>query len=77
MTQGCPVIISNNSALPEINNSAAEYFDPDNIDQIKESMNKVLLNKNYRLELINKGKIHCKKFSWEKTVSETIKILKI
>ena len=38
---------------------------------------KVLLNKNYRLELINKGKIHCRKFSWEKTVSETIKILKI
>ena len=76
MSQGCPVIISNKSALPEINNSAAEYFDPDNIGQIKESMNKVLLNKNYRLELINKGKIHCKKFSWEKTVSETIKILK-
>ena len=69
--------IEKKSALPEINNSVAEYFDPDNIGQIKESMNKVLLNKNYRLELINKGKIHCRKFSWEKTVSETIKILKI
>ena len=40
-------------------------------------MNKVLFNKNYQVELINKGKIHCRKFSWEKTVSETIKILKI
>ena len=60
MTQGCPVIISNKSALPEINNHAAEYFDPDNIGQIKDSMNKVLLNKKYRLDLSNKGKIHCK-----------------
>ena len=64
------------SALPEINNLAAEYFDPDNIEQIKESMNKVLSNKNYRLDLINRGKIHCKKYNWEKTVRETINILK-
>ena len=35
MSQGCPVIISKKSALPEINNLAAEYFDPDNIEQIK------------------------------------------
>lgn len=77
MSQGCPVIISKKSALPEINNLAAEYFDPDNIEQIKESMKKVLSNKNYRLDLINRGKIHCKKYNWEKTVRETINILKI
>ena len=77
MSQGCPVIISKKSALPEINSLAAEYFDPDNIEQIKESMNKVLSNKNYRLDLINRGKTHCKKFNWEKTVRDTINILKI
>ena len=76
MSQRCPVIISKKSALPEINENAAEYFDPDNVDQIKESMNKILLNRDYRSELINKGKTHCQKFNWEKTVSNTIKILK-
>ena len=76
MSQECPVIISKKSALPEINGNAAEYFDPDDVDQIKESMNKILLNRDYRSELINIGKTHCQKFNWENTVSNTIKILK-
>ena len=38
MSQGCPVLISNKSALPEINGEAAEYFDPDNENQIKEAL---------------------------------------
>ena len=59
-----------------INDNAAEYFDPDDVSQIKESMNKVLLNKDYRSELIDKGKTNCQRFSWDKTVSDTLKILK-
>ena len=75
MSQGCPVLISNKSALPEINGEAAEYFDPDNKNEIKNSMFKVLSNMNYRNEIIKKGNIHYKKFRWEKTVKEIIKIL--
>ena len=77
MSQGCPVLISNKSALPEINGEAAEYFDPDNINQIKESMNKILSDVNYRIDIIAKSRIHSKKFRWEKTVQETIKILDV
>ena len=77
MSQGCPVLISKRSALPEINGEAAEYFDPDNKNQIKESMNKILYNVNYRNDIIAKGRIHFKKFRWEKTVQETVKILDV
>lgn len=77
MSQGCPVVISNKSALPEINFNAAEYFNPDNKIEIKESMEKVLFNKDYRADLIEKGKSHFKKFNWETTVKETIKVLNI
>ena len=35
MTQGCNVIVSNTSSLPEINSSAADYFDPDDIKNIE------------------------------------------
>ena len=77
MSQGCPVLISNKSALPEVNGEAAEYFDPDNKNQIKDSMFKILSDVNYKNEIIKKGNIHFKKFGWEKAVKETIKILEV
>ena len=42
--------ISNRSALPEINGKAAEYFDPDNIIEIKESKES-MNNKYYRMKI--------------------------
>ena len=77
MSQNCPVIISNKSSLPEINSSAAEYFDPDDENQIKICMKKLMNNNDYKKKLIETGQEHIKKFSWEKTVNETIKILEI
>ena len=77
MSQRCPVLISNRSALPEINGKAAEYFDPDNKNQIKESMKKILSDEDYKNDIVAKGSIHFRKFSWEKTVEKTIKILNI
>tara|TARA_B100000575_G_C22522926_1_gene338440 strand:- start:230 stop:463 length:234 start_codon:yes stop_codon:yes gene_type:complete len=75
MSQGCPVIISNKSALTEINSDAVEYFDPDNENEIKNSMYKVLFDENYRKKIIKKSQNHYKKFSWKKTVSETLRVL--
>ena len=75
MSQGCPVVISNRSALLEINSNAAVYFDPDDEVEIKDGMYKILTDQNYRNEIIEKGKIHHKKFDWKKTVSSTLKIL--
>ena len=75
MSQGCPVIISNRSALTEINSDAAEYFNPDDEVEIKDSMHKILFEENFRNKIIKKAKIHCKKFNWKKTVSRTLKIL--
>ena len=77
MSQGCPVLISNKSAIPEVNGNAAEYFDPDDVAQIKKNMEKIISNYNLRNDLIIKGNIHFKKFSWKKTLQETIQILDI
>jgi glycosyltransferase involved in cell wall biosynthesis len=77
MAQACPVAISNRSALPEINNNAADYFDPDNIMDIRKSMENILYNSNYKKNLITKGNEHFKKFKWSNTVEETIKVLAI
>jgi len=75
MSQGVPVVISNRSALPEINGNAALYFDPDDVDQIKNSLNKVMLDKKLRAELIQNGKEQLKKFNSEKNIKKTIDII--
>lgn len=77
MSQGCPVLISNRSALPEINKDAAEYFDPDNINQIVSGMDKILFNQDLKTNLVKKGNKHFKKFDWFKTVNKIIEILNI
>ena len=77
MSQGCPVMISQNSALPEINDNAAIYFNPDDFLEIKEVMKKVLMQPNFKKELIEKGNIRYKQFNWDSTVKETLKILNI
>ncbi|MDC1278972.1 glycosyltransferase [Candidatus Pelagibacter ubique] len=77
MSQKCPVLISNKSALPEINKDAALYFNPDNIIQIKDLMHKLLTNSKLRKMLVNRGDIHSKKFTWKKTLEKTISILDV
>ena len=75
MSQGIPVVISNRSALPEINGNAALYFDPDDVDEIKNSLKKVMLDKNLRAELIQNGKEQLNKFNSEKNIKKTIDII--
>jgi glycosyltransferase involved in cell wall biosynthesis len=75
MSQGIPVVISNRSALPEINGNAALYFDPDNIDEIKNSLNKGMFDKKLRAKLIQNGEEQLNKFNSEENIKKTIAII--
>lgn len=75
MKYNCPVITSNVSSLPEAAGDAALYFDPMNVDDIVDKIEKVISSEKLRKELIEKGKKQIKKFSWEKTAKETLKVL--
>lgn len=75
MKNGCPVILSNISSLPEAGGSAALYIDPKNVDDISEKIDKVLTDKKIRSDMIKKGYEQVKKFSWQKTAKETLKVL--
>lgn len=75
MLHKVPVLVSNRSALPEINSNAALYFDPDKITQIKNSLKKILLNKIVRKKLVMKGTENLKRFSLNESVKKTIKII--
>jgi len=75
MSQGCPVLISNTSALPEINDKAADYFNPDDISEIKNKMQKNLTDINFRSNLIKTGNFHFKKFNWKNNISKTLSVI--
>lgn len=74
MACGCPVISSNAGSLPEIYEEAAEYFDPENGEELIGKIREISDNRGYREELIKKGKERAKQFSWEKCADETLKI---
>ena len=73
---GCPAIISDKSSFPEVAGEAVEYFNPTELNSIKNSIEKVVFNEYIRSEMIQKGYERLKKFNWKKTALETLKIYK-
>ena len=71
MAQKTPVIVSNKSALPEINSNAAEYFDPDNIVEIKEKIKSIINDENNKRKLLNNANDHYRKYNWENNFNQT------
>ena len=75
MSQETPVAISDRSALTEINGDAAIYYDPDDINQIKNSLKKILLDENLKKKLILAGKKRIMKFDAKTNTKKTINII--
>ncbi|MCG2692035.1 glycosyltransferase family 4 protein, partial [Microgenomates group bacterium] len=72
---GCPVITSNIASLPELGGSAAIYINPLSIKDLSQAIKQLLQfdDSNYRT-LREKAIKQAKKFSWEKTAKETLKV---
>jgi glycosyltransferase involved in cell wall biosynthesis len=50
---------------------AAHYFDPTNVTDMARAIDDVLSNPTLRKELIKKGGVQSKKYSWVKTAKQT------
>ena len=74
MNRDCPLALSNISSLPEVGGDAALYFDPNDPKDICNQLTKIIYNEKFRNQLIEKGKVRRKEFSWQKTASETKKL---
>lgn len=61
---GCPVISSYTSSMPEVLGEAAIFCDPSQPSEFAKAMEKIASDENFRNELINKGRLQSKKFSW-------------
>ena len=71
MVEGCPVISSNASCLPEVAGDGAIYFDPHSTDELVARISEVLDSESLRNSLIARGKKHVKKFSWKRMARQT------
>lgn len=71
---GTPVISSNTSSLPEVIGEAGILIPPKNENLWAEKMVQISRNTNLREELSQKGLVQAKKFSWEKTAEEVVKV---
>jgi glycosyltransferase involved in cell wall biosynthesis len=74
MIHGAPVISSNATCLPEINGSAAHYFNPKSTFDMASKISEVLNSAGLRAQLIQKGRIRAAKYSWKRMASQTSKI---
>jgi len=74
MAQGCPVIASNVSSLPEVVGDAAVLVDPFNTAEIAEAMIKVLADDELKREMSIKGINRAKLFSWDRTAEQYVKV---
>ena len=75
MMSNCPVVCSNIPTFKEIYKSAAVYFNPEDVDDMKEKILKVVsFSKKERQNIIKEGEIQAKRYSWKKCAQQTLQI---
>lgn len=72
---GTPVVCSRGSSLEEIGGDACVYVDPSKVDDIATGIEKVLQDKELRVQNIQRGLERVKEFSWGKCAKETLSLL--
>jgi len=76
MAAGCPVVLPKISSFPEVAEEAGLYFSLSEKDSLINVLDKVLKDEPFRKDVINQGYAQAKKFSWEKTIDDCLKVYK-
>jgi glycosyltransferase involved in cell wall biosynthesis len=67
MACGTPVVCSNASSLPEIAGDAAEYFDPNDVEQMADAISRVVSDRDLHGSLRARGLARAAQFTWAKS----------
>jgi glycosyltransferase involved in cell wall biosynthesis len=76
MASGVPVIASDRWAIPEICGDAATICDPTRVEELAAAMRDVISSPQLRADLVHRGLARARQFSWERTVSKTLRVIK-
>jgi len=74
MSHGCPVVCSNAGAIPEVVGDAGVYFDPNNAEELRTALERVLTTEGLQADLRARGYARIAAFSWDKCAAETARI---
>lgn len=74
MSHDCPVVCGTTSSIPEVVGDGGEYFDPADVDSIREAIERVVGSENHRKALIEKGRARLGCFSWDRCAGETLEV---
>lgn len=76
MKCGAPVAVSQSTSLPEVVGRSGVFFDPRNVEEMRERMNLLLQDAQLRDTLSQYSLKRATEFSWEKTAQKTIDAIK-
>jgi glycosyltransferase involved in cell wall biosynthesis len=75
MACGTPAITSNTTSLPEAVGEAAITFDPVNVDQLRDSIERVVSDAVVQAELRQRGLAQAARFNWTTTAAQLMQTL--
>ena len=74
MKCGAPVIVGNQTSLPEVVGDAGLLVDPFDADAIASAIDRVIRDSNLRAELGRKGLARAQLFDWRETARQTLRV---
>ena len=74
MACGVPVLTSKSSSMPEVSGGNALLVKPHDVNEIAYNLTRLIKQKDLRWRLAAAGEEWSKKFTWEKTAKETIRV---
>ncbi|MDD4938283.1 MAG: glycosyltransferase family 1 protein [Candidatus Shapirobacteria bacterium] len=77
MQSGCPVAYSQTTCLPEIMANNGLSFDPNSIEEIRNTLKKYWENQNIRQKYSQLGLEYVKNFNWSSTAQQTLAVYKL
>lgn len=67
MACGTPVVTSNVSSLPEVTGEAGLMVNPYDVDEITESLRRLIVSSDLRADLIQRGFEQARRFTWDQS----------
>ncbi len=74
MSYGCPVVCSSGGAIPEVVGDAGLYFDPDNPEELRATLEHLVTNERLQADLQVRGHLRIAAFSWSRCAEATAQI---
>lgn len=74
MSYGCPVVCSDAGPIPEVVGDAGAYFEPNSVDDLRATLERVVTSDELRTDLRARGHARLASFSWDDCAAATARI---